>query len=247
MGQTGGAQLVEEVVKIREGDAEVVMLQAKAEAYMRMALYQAEPELGAKAVEALPEILMDERVRRNLGLPEFDRVIARSRRHPSREADITLLHGDNIVGRFSVKFSPTGNVRYCIEAWRCERLDIDLLALVPLRGVRSSVESEDFRDVVGGGESIYYISITRIPAILRHYPAGRLVGLFDRLLDLKREAEGLRYVWRVNIVEVARALRDYDLIRRQDEMLELQRDYSCPQGCEGSVEEVSRYCREGSW
>jgi len=210
------------------------MLQTKAEAYMRMALYQTEPELGAKAVEILPEILMDERVRRDLGLPEFDRVVVKPRRHSSRDADVTLLRGDNVVGKFSVKFSPTGNVRYCIDSWRGERLDIDLLALVPLRGVRSGVESEDFKDVMKRGESIYYISITRIPAILKHYPTRRLLGLFERLLDLKKEAEGLRYVWRTNIVEVARALRDYNIIRKQDrivemmnKMLELQRETLC--------------------
>mgnify|MGYP000126625138 CR=1 FL=1 len=212
------------VIKVREAGAEVTMLQTKAGEYMRMALYQTEPELGVKAVDLLPTILKDKDVGRELGLPEFDRIIVRPRRHHSREADLTLLRDGEVVARFSVKFSPTGNIRYCIDSWRAERADADLLALVPVRGVRSDTESDDFVEALKRGESIYYITITRIPSTMRRYPTRELLGLFDRLLGVKREAEGLRYVWRVNIREVARALRDYEMLRRQDEMLELQRE-----------------------
>jgi len=220
---TSRTGIIGRVIRIREADTEITMLQTSAGEYVRMALYQTEPQLGVKAVDLLPTILRNKNIQRELGLPEHDSVIVRSRRHRSGETDLTLLRNGRAVARFSVKFSPTGNIKYCIDSWKAERADADLLALIPVRGIRSNVESDDLREALRHGESIYYITITRIPSAMRHRPTRELLGLFDRLLDVKRGVEGLRYVWRVNIVEVARALRDYEVIRRQDEMLELQR------------------------
>jgi len=220
----GGTQLVERVIRIQERGAEVIMLQTKAEAYMRMALYQAEPKLGVKIMSILPNVLREEDVKRDLGLPEFDRIVVKAGKHPPREADISLLRNDVVVGRFSVKFSPTGNIRYCIDSWKSERFDFDLLALVPVRAIKGGGESEDLREILRSGESIYYVVITRVPVMLKQYPTRRLLDLYRRLLDSKKEAEGLKHIWRTNIVEVSRALRDYEIIRRQDEMLELQRE-----------------------
>ena len=113
--QVGRTQLVERVIRIQERGAEVIMLQTKAEAYMRMALYQAEPKFGVKIMGLLPNVLREEDVKRDLGLPELDRIVVKAGKHPPREADISLLRNGVVVGRFSVKFSPTGNIGLFID------------------------------------------------------------------------------------------------------------------------------------
>ncbi len=202
-------QIVDKVVRVREKGTELVMIQTRAEAYMKIALYQTEPEMGVKIIEYLPRVLRDEKVRRELGVPDYDEIIIRPGRHPAREADITLIKNKKITVKLSVKFSPSGKIRYCVQSWKYERADTDLLALVPVRAIISK-------------KSRYYIAIIYVPRILRIYPTSKLSELINKLLDEKRKAENLEMLWTINIREVASALRDYEMLRRQDEMLKRQ-------------------------
>ena len=202
-------QIIDKVVRVSTDDTELVMIQTRAEAYMKIALYQTELEMGVKIIEYMPQILKDEKVRRELGIPEFDEIIIRPGRHPAREADITLIKGKKPVMRFSVKFSPSGRIRYCLQSWKYERVDADLLALIPVRSIQK-------------GKSFYYIAIIYIPRILRIYPIKKLGDLVGKLLDEKRKVEGIEMLWTINIKEIASALRDYEIINLQNEILKKQ-------------------------
>ena len=204
-------QIVGEIVRIHEAGTELVALQVNARVYMRMALYQTEPEMGVKILEYLPEILKEEKVQRELGLPEYDNIIIRPRKHASREADIELIRNNKPIARYSVKFSPSGRIDYCLKSWRSEKINFDLLALFPVRGIKKS-------------QSLYYIVIVYIPKILKMDTLSRVRDFIWKLLDEKKIVEGLERLWTVNIREIAAALRDYEMLKKQDEMLKILRE-----------------------
>ena len=206
-------QVIGRVVRVRIEDKEIVMLQTKAEAYIRIALYQTEPQMGIKIVGHLPQMLRDAKVKQELELPDYDKIRINPGKHPPREADIMLLKDRTPVARFSVKFSPSGSVRYVVESWKYERSKADLLGLIPLRAISD-------------GKTLYFIALVRIPYVLSAYPVKTLVHFIRKLIDEKKEVEGFDLLWPVNIKEVSAALRDYEILRRQDEMLRKQDEMS---------------------
>ena len=192
--------LVVRVITKEVDGVRIVEAQIRPSAIMRLALVKTEPELGVEAVRTLPSILRDERVRRELGLPEFDDVVLRPRTHSPTESDLELRLRGRTVGEFSVKFAVRGNISYAINAWKRELRGLDLILLVPLRGVR-------------GEESIYYIGVFWIDASLRAQPTQAIVDVIYRMLSEKMREEKLENIWPVDIREVALALRDYRIMR----------------------------------
>lgn len=211
--------LVVNVITREERGVRIVEAQVEPRVVMRLALVKTEPELGVEALRLLPDILKDERVRRELGLPDFDEIVLRPRTHSPEEADVELRRAGTTIAEYSVKFAVRGNFQYAITAWKREIRPLDLILLIPLRGVK-------------GEKSIYYIGVFWISAELRLQPTSEIVRIIHSLLSEKMREENLDNIWSIDIREIATALRDYENIRRLAELAE-------------KIEEVREEMRKG--
>ena len=172
---------------------------------------------GVKILRELSEILSREDVKAALGIPDFDRALVRESTHSPLEADLTLLKEGEIVGRYSVKASPTGNLDYIVKSWRSERMSNDLIAIIPLEGRKDN-------------ETIYYVALILIPRMLKSEHPSRIKKYLRSVLDAKREGEKLDRLWPTDFIELSNALRDHQILQirdelatKQDEMLEMQK------------------------
>lgn len=173
---------------------------------------EAPQRFGIRIMRELPDLLSDEEVRSALEIPEFDDVIVREHSLMPMEADITLMKDGNVVKRYSVKATPRGNIAYVISSWRMERGDLDLMAIIPLEGRKN-------------GEIVYYVAVILVPAFMKGRRFSEIRKCILDAIKTKMEDEGLEGLWITDFAEIASAIRDFTIIKNQNEMLRLQREF----------------------
>ena len=164
---------------------------------------------GVRILRELPETLSRKDVRGALGISDFDRFIIRESSHSPLEADLTLFRGKEIVGRYSVKASPSGNVDYIVKSWRSERSSNDLIAIIPLEGRKNS-------------EVVYYVALILVPKVLKNERPSRIKAYLRNVLDAKMESEELDRLWPTDFVELTSAMRDHQILRVMEDLLKKQ-------------------------
>ncbi len=165
-------------------------------------------KFGVRMLRELPDLLKQKDVKEILNIPEFDKTIVRESTHSPLEADLSLIKDNKVVAELSVKAS-TGNLDYIIKSWRTERRNLDLLAILPLEGRKNS-------------NITYYVALIVVPKILRRENPARIRKYLLSVINAKREEEKLDRLWPTDFSEISGAIRDFELLRKQDEILRKQ-------------------------
>lgn len=191
-------------------DGRIVGIQVDADLMVRMYLQSTTPQrFGVRVVRELPEILKMRDARRALNIPNFDSVVIRETTHSPLEADLTLLHNKNVVGRYSVKATPTSNIDYVINSWRREHKAYDLIAIIPLEGRKD-------------GESLFFVAIILVPKYLKNELPAKIKQYIYDVIEAKRIEEKLDRLWLTDFAEISNTVRYLSIAKKQDEMLKRQ-------------------------